>query len=414
MIIDEHREASLRKMKRLATGLLLLMTFVYFISKIYEKKYAWLGFIRASAEAAMVGALADWFAVTALFRYPLGIPLPHTAIIPTNKDKIGESLGNFVETNFLTVEAIEEKLQSFDIAGRGVKWLAHPENNNLIIDEFCTFIPKIFEAATDKDIKHFLDENISLAINSIELTPAAGHFLDLLISNNKHKILFDRALILVNRLFEEYKPVLHRKIKEGSPLLFKLFNGDDKVYQKFVNAIHDTLDQIANNPGHALRKKFDKVTQEYIDKLKSSSEYKLKGEALKKEFIQNPVIQKYINNLRSNVKTAILTNVDNPHSYFRAKIKTAIETVVDGLLNDSKILQRINAWIQGVTVDFIGKHRNEIGSLITEKIKKWDAHTVTHKLELQVGRDLQYIRINGTIIGGFVGLLIYSVSLLIP
>ncbi len=414
MIKDEHRESSLRKMKRLATGLLLLMTFIYFISKIFEKKYAWLGFIRASAEAAMVGALADWFAITALFRYPLGIPLPHTAIIPNNKDKIGESLGNFVQTNFLTVEAIKEKLQSFDIAGRGVKWLAHPENKNLIIDEFYTFIPKIFEATTDKDIKHFLDENISMAINSIELTPAAGHFLDLLTSNNKHQILFDRALILVNRLFEEYKPVLRRKIKEESPLLFKLFNRDDKVYQKFINVIHETLDQIANNPGHELRKKFDKVAQEYIDKLKSSSEYKLKGEALKKEFIKNPVIQKYINNVRSDVKAAILRNVDNQDSYFRIKIKIAIETVVGGLLNDSKILQRINAWIQDVIVNFIGKHRNEIGSLITEKIKKWDAHTVTHKLELQVGRDLQYIRINGTIIGGFVGLLIYSVSLLIP
>jgi uncharacterized membrane-anchored protein YjiN (DUF445 family) len=234
MTEDIRKEASLKKTRRFATSLLLLMVFVFLGAGFFEKNLPWLGYFRAFAEAAIVGALADWFAVTALFRHPLGLKLPHTAIIPTNKDRIGESLGKFVEKNFLTPEAISEKLKSADIAGKAADWLSHPRNTELAANEIGGFLPRFVDALNDDDVRRFIRKNVAAALRSLNLAPLAGDFLGLLTSRNKHQELFDQALVLFSNLFENYKPVLRDRITQESGVLFLLVGGDTKLYEKIV------------------------------------------------------------------------------------------------------------------------------------------------------------------------------------
>ncbi|MBI1910798.1 MAG: DUF445 domain-containing protein [Deltaproteobacteria bacterium] len=421
MTKDDIKRAALKKRKWLATGLLFFVAVVYFISKKLERPYPWLGFLTAFAEAAMVGALADWFAVTALFRHPLGIPrrialrIPlfrHTAIIPENKDRIGEGLGDFVERHFLTPEAIIEKLQQEDIAKRSAEWLADPVNSSLIADELCSFLPKVLEAIDDKDVRKFITGNINSAVKSIDLAPLAGQFLSVVTSGNKHQVLFDEGIKLIRNVFEDYKPQIQRKIADETWWIFKLVNGDVKLYNKVVAIIERTLIQIADDPQHELRTKFNEAAKVFIEKLKTSPDFKAKGEAFKEEFLKHPAAQKYFDNVWEDLKGAILRDVARPGSAVRARIKEALMTIGAGLSKDQAVRAKLNVWIQNALVNTISSHRNAISGLIASRVKKWDARTITEMLELQVGEDLQFIRINGTIVGGFVGLLIYFVSLL--
>jgi len=425
MIKNESKEVSLKKMKRGATGLLLLMVFVYIAAKHGEQTYAWLGYFRAFAEAAMVGAFADWFAVTALFRHPFGVswlrPIPfigpliynHTAIIPNNKDRIGESLGDFVEGHFLTPEAVRERLEAEDIAGRSAAWLANPDNSSFIVDEFCSFLPRILDAIDDKDIRRFIRENITSAVRSIEIAPLAGNFLDTLTSNNKHQALFDEGLRLVNRLFEDYKPDLGRKITDETPWYLEILGVDTAIYNKVVKGIRETLRQVADNPDHELRKRFNEATLLFIENLKSSPAYKARGEAFKEDILLHPAVQQYLENVWVDMKAMVLDDIKKSDSVIRGRLKEAVTAIGRGLLRDEAVRQKINVWIQNAVIYTVSSHRNAISSLISSQVKKWDAKTLTGTLELQIGKDLQYIRINGTLVGGFVGLIIYLLSKLI-
>src|SRR3990172_9067347 len=391
MIKNESKEVSLKKMKRGATGLLLLMVFVYIAAKHGEQTYAWLGYFRAFAEAAMVGAFADWFAVTALFRHPFGVswlrPIPfigpliynHTAIIPNNKDRIGESLGDFVEGHFLTPEAVREMLDAID----------------------------------DKDIRRFIRENITSAVRSIEIAPLAGNFLDTLTSNNKHQALFEEGLRLVNRLFEDYKPDLGRKITDETPWYLEILGVDTAIYNKVVKGIRETLRQVADNPDHELRKRFNEATLLFIENLKSSPAYKARGEAFKEDILLHPAVQQYLENVWVDMKAMVLDDIKKSDSVIRGRLKEAVTAIGRGLLRDEAVRQKINVWIQNAVIYTVSSHRKAISSLISSQVKKWDAKTLTGTLELQIGKDLQYIRINGTLVGGFVGLIIYLLSKLI-
>jgi uncharacterized membrane-anchored protein YjiN (DUF445 family) len=410
MTEDTKKEASLKKSRRFATFLLLLMVLIFFAAGFFEKNLSWLGYFRAFAEAAIVGALADWFAVTALFRHPLGLRLPHTAIIPTNKDRIGESLGKFVEKNFLTPEAISEKLESADIAGKTADWLSHPRNTDLVANEIADFLPRFLDALNDDDVSRFIRRNVAAAVRSLNLAPLAGDFLALLTSRNKHQELFDRALVLLSDLFENYKPALQQRITQESGVLFLLVGGDAKLYQKIVTVVSGTLAEISSDPVHTARKKFDAVMEEFIANLKTSPQYRAKMEEIREEVLGNPAAARYLENIWTDIKESILRDLTDPGSVIRARTRDIIRAVYLGTLTDARIRQRLNHWIQQAVINTVSRHRNEISNIIAEKVKKWDTSTMTRKLELEVGKDLQYIRINGTVIGGLIGLLIHVVS----
>jgi uncharacterized membrane-anchored protein YjiN (DUF445 family) len=410
MTEDEKKEASLKKSRRFATFLLLLMVLIFLAAGFFEKNMPWLGFFRAFAEAAIVGALADWFAVTALFRHPLGLSLPHTAIIPTNKDRIGESLGTFVQKNFLTPEAISEKLRSADIAGKTADWLSHPRNTELVANEIGDFLPRFLDTLNDEDVRLFIRKNAVAAVRAVDLAPLAGDFLGLLTSHNKHRELFDQALVLLSELFERYKPTLQERITQESGIFFLLVGGDTRLYEKIVTVVGQTLAEISSDPGHEIRRKFDVAMEEFIAKLKSSPEYRAKVEGLREELLGNPAVSRYLESVWTDVKESVLRDLADPGSVIRARTKDIIRAIYLGTLTDAHIRHRLNQWIRQAAINTVSRHRNEIGNIIAEKVKKWDTRTMTRKLELEVGKDLQYIRINGTVIGGLIGLLIHVVS----
>lgn len=396
-------------MKRFAAGLLLAMAIVFIAASIGMQSWSWLGYIRAFAEAAMVGALADWFAVTALFRHPLGIPIPHTAIIPNNKDRIGESLGVFVQNNFLSPEILSEKIASWNIAEKIADWLADEHNATLIADKLTTALPDILQTFNDESVNRFIEQNITSRVRAIEVAPLLGNVLTTLTANNKHQELLDAALRLAAELLEENKDAIREKIRQESPWFVPGFV-DNKLYERIIHRAEAVLTEVNSNPQHDLRRKFHRATQEFIDNLRTSPDYKERGENIKEELLNHPIVRQYFARVWTDVKTKILNDVAAPNSPIREHVRTTAMGIGQSLANDHAMQEKLNTWVQQAALSAVSSRRMEIASLISDTVRRWDANTVTRKIELQVGRDLQYIRINGTLVGGLVGLLIYTFS----
>lgn len=410
--LEQYQQKQLTKMQRIASGLLCGMFIVFLAAKFGESNFPELGFVRAFAEAAMVGALADWFAVTALFRRPMGLPIPHTAIIPTNKDRIGESLGLFVQNNFLSPEILTEKLQNFDLASKFADWLASHENSAVLSQKICDALPALLNALSDEDVRNFIEKNISERIRAVEAAPLAGNILATLTSGNRHQQLLDEALKFAGQFLQENKSAIREKITQESPWYIPQFV-DNKLYEKIITKAEETLREVNFDPHHELRRKFTLATQDFVQKLKNSPEYHAKGEEIKEEILSSPIVQQYFGSIWTDIKQKIIADANSPDSALRKHIENALLGFGESLKNDSAIRQKINDWVQSAAVHLISERRGEVGNLIAETVRKWDSATMTRKIELQTGRDLQFIRINGTIVGGLVGLVIYVISRLL-
>jgi uncharacterized membrane-anchored protein YjiN (DUF445 family) len=408
---ETQMRSDLAQMKRLATALLCGMVVVFFVALYFERNFAWLGFVRAFAEAAMVGALADWFAVTALFRHPMNVPIPHTAIIRKNKDRIGASLGNFVENNFLTAEVIAEKLQTMDIPHRVAEWLSAPENAAEIADRITSSVPQLLNALKHDEIQRFLEENIASRVRALEVAPLAGNILSALTAGNRHQFLLDEGLRLAERVLEQNKGFIRSKVEKESPWFVPKFV-DEKIYEKIMTMAEQTLREVNMDSDHELRQKFNVATQTFIHNLRNSDEYKQKVEMLKEDLLENPVVRQYFSSLWTDVKNQIITDVERPESNIRSQIYDSLQSLSNALLEDEAVRRRINTWLQEAILTIVISRKSEITAIISDTVKKWDADTMSDRVELYIGRDLQFIRINGTLVGGLVGLMIYSVSLL--
>lgn len=405
----EERARHLRQMKRFATGLFLLMTLVYTVCLFAEPQVPWLGYMKAFAEAAMVGALADWFAVTALFRHPLGIPVPHTAIIATNKDRIGKSLGNFVENNFLTAEILRTKLESLNVLDKLSGWIAQPENSGMLADKIVNLIPAALETFNHEEVQQFLEHNLSERMRSIKIAPLAGNVLAALTVNNRHQGLLNEALSLAANVIEENKDLIRTKIRDESPWFVPGFV-DDKIYEKILQRTQETLREMKYNPEHELRRKFHQATQEFIHNLRTSPEYADRAEQMKEEFLQHPVVQQYTSSLWVDIKNRLLADVEKPDSVIRAHLQNIFQRMGATLQQDEGMRQKANEWLHTTFMGIVESRKHDIAALIAETVERWDGKTMSERIELQVGRDLQFIRINGTLVGGLVGLLIYIIS----
>ncbi len=411
LINEPAMRRDLARMKQLATALLLVMVCLFAVALYLERDFAWAGFLRAFAEAAMVGALADWFAVTALFRHPMGVPIPHTAIIRRNKDRIGASLGNFVENNFLTPEVIASKLETMDIPHRVADWLAQPENAEEIAHRITAVIPEFLNALRHDDVQRFLEENIAARVRALEVAPLAGNLLSALTANNRHQFLLDEGLKLAERILNDNKDFIRRKIEEETPWYVPKFV-DNRIYDIIITKAEQTLREVNLDNDHELRQKFNIATQDFILNLRHSDDYKQKVESLKEDLLENPVVRQYFSSLWGDVKYRIIADAERPDSNIRTQINTSLLSLSNALLNDEDVRNRINTWLQQVLLSIIINRKSEITAIISDTVKKWDADTMSDRVELYIGRDLQFIRINGTLVGGTVGLVIHIIALL--
>lgn len=400
-------------MKRLATALLAAMAGIDIVSRMFEPRYPVLGFVRASAEAAMVGGIADWFAVTALFRHPLHLPLPHTAIIPRNKDRIGENLAKFVETNFLAPEIIASKLERVDFAIQAANWLAVPERGRQIAQWTLGFLPSLLAAIDDDDVRRFIHDNVAQRVRDIDTPLVVSTIAETLLEDNRHQAVVTELLEQLGRLFEEHKPLIRQRVRDSTAWIWKKLSIDEKVSDNLIAVVDDTLKELSENPDHAWRAGFDEAIRHFVAQLRTSPDYLAKWEALKHRFVEHPALKAYLATIWRDIKTSIEQDAAAPRSYIKTRIEDAIAGIAKGLLEDAAMREKLNAWLRETMLVVVAGQRHAIARLISETVHHWDAATVTQKIELEVGRDLQFVRINGTVIGGIVGLLLHAIDVLL-
>ena len=408
---EAFRQAELDKMKRRATALFWLVTAIFVVARIFENHYPWLGFVRATAEAAMVGAIADWFAVTALFRHPLNLKIPHTAIIPNRKDRIAQNFGIFVQSNFLSEEVIAGRLRSMNLAGRMAHWLSQPENGRQIARHVAVSLAAITQVVKDEDVQEMIERGVVARLRSIRIAPLLANGLSLLTSDNRHQDLLYRTLKLLADFLKENKGAILKKIDRETPWWLPP-SVDEAIYQKFVSMIDETLQNVSANPNHLLYQKFDEQIQRFVENLKNSPDIPAREEALKEELLQHPIVQEFSASLWLDLKTSLLEHSSNPNAEIQASIQQGLTKFGETLLHDAALRHKVNAWSEEIARYLIRAYGDEIGQLIAQTIRNWDTEATSRKIELNIGRDLQFIRINGTLVGGLVGLAIYCLSLL--
>ncbi len=409
-MIDPHAElktARLRYMQRLATALLIAMLILLILSASFKSAYPWLQWVQAFAAAATVGAIADWFAVVALFHHPLGLPFPHTAIIPANKDRIGASLGHFVEHNFLTPENVIREMERRNLTLAAADWLADRSNVDKVAAGVCSLIPAALNTLGDQDFRRFVDRAVAPQLRKLNVARIAGDILTVLTAGGRHQALLDRALHAGEGWLIANQEMIKAKFGMASKFTPGLL--DTYIVNKFVAGIVALLHEVASDSDHPIRRQFDAYTQEFIHQLKTSADYREQAEVLKREFLTHLEREDYYGRVWGDIKQRILADLADDDSLLRAHIAEALAGLASGLRADYPLQARLNAWLLQATEALLLRHAHQVSRLITEVVKGWDARDVGRKMELEIGKDLQYIRISGTLVGGTVGLLLHAI-----
>lgn len=409
---DLARRDSLRRMKALATSLLIIAALVFVVAKINEENGTWVGYIRAVAEAAMVGAIADWFAVTALFRHPLGLPIPHTAIIPKRKDDIGKSLGDFVESNFLTADVIDQRLRGAEIGRRAGEWLADGAHAQRAAGAMSDVLRGALEVLDDAEIQRGLEQVVQSRIDSVDAAPLLGKVLDATIVGGHHQRLLDAVLVGVARFIREDRATLQKLTYQASPRWVP--EGiDNRVLDKASAAVLRLVDAISSSPNHEARRAFDEQARALATRLHDDPALAAKGDELKAELLAHPEVRSWIDSLWSEAKRALLAAGDDEHSELRRRVTRSLRQFGERLAGDPELQAKVDAWVSQAAAHLVSNYRTEVSDIISSTVEKWDADATSNKIELQVGRDLQFIRINGTVVGGIAGFVIHAVGQLL-
>ncbi len=411
---ESEKQRRLDEMKRRATGLLVGAVVLYVLTLWLEPRYPWIAYVRAMAEAAMVGGLADWFAVTALFRHPLGIPIPHTAIIPSRKDRVARTLGAFVQTNFLTRSVVEARLANARVGERIATWIAKPENARLIARQAATALASGAQVLRDEDIQEMIGHSLHDRIRRTQIAPIAGKLLGVVTEGNRHQELLDEAVGLIARFVEQNHDLIRVRVQQESKWWIPA-SVDEKIFQKIVTSIERTLIEIRDDPLHPLRARFDTSLRTFVENLQHSPETLARAEEIKQDLLDAEAVQRFSASLWVDAKAALLRFADNASAAGRegGTMERALTSFGQAMLEDPALVRKVDEVVIDVVAYLVERYQREIADLITHTVQNWDAEVTTRRIELAIGRDLQYIRINGTIVGALAGLLIYTITQLV-
>jgi uncharacterized membrane-anchored protein YjiN (DUF445 family) len=402
---EAEKVADLRRMKRWATSLLGLATAIFAVALALEGRYPWLAWVRATAEAAMVGGLADWFAVTAIFRHPLGIPIPHTAIIPTRKARIAQILANFFEKNFFSADMVAERLRGIGLTERAGAWLADPANSRRISVQVAKALASAADAVPDAAARAFVDRSILGRLRAIPAAPVAALALETVTADARHQDLLDAVLKILGSVVENNEGLIRERIRKESPWWVPGMV-DGALQDKVVGAIERTIADVAEHDDHPLRQQFDEALRNFIDRLKTSPATIARAEQIKDDLLRHPAIEGLSASLWEDVREALHRFADNAETTPPAELERAVQALGERLLQDEALRDRVDDAIARTVAVFADRHRGQVGQLIIDTVERWDGDETARRLELQVGRDLQYVRINGTLVGGLVGLVL--------
>ncbi|MEU8589812.1 DUF445 domain-containing protein [Streptomyces sp. NPDC048664] len=408
---DEEKRRGVRRMKGMATGLLLLVALVYVLATSARNSGAgpWAGYVAAAAEAGMVGALADWFAVTALFRHPLGLPIPHTAIIPHKKDQLGVSLGEFVGENFLSQEVVRQRLRSVGIAARLGAWLAEPRNADRVTAELATAVRGALTVLRDSDVKAVVGEAVTRRAEAQEIAPGLGKLLERIVGDGGHRRVVDLLCVRAHDWLVLHDDQVMAAVQGGAPGWTPRFV-DKRVGERIYKELLRFVTEMRDAPGHPARGALDRFLVDFASDLQSDTDTRARVERLKGEVLGRGEVQDLIASAWTAVRSMIVSAAEDERSELRLRVRASLMSLGARMATEPKAQAKVDTWVEGVAVHVVTTYRREITSLITDTVASWDAGHTTRKIEAHIGRDLQFIRINGTVVGSLAGLLIYTVS----
>ncbi|WP_055555515.1 DUF445 domain-containing protein [Streptomyces sp. NBRC 110028] len=409
--LDEERRRGVRRMKAIATGMLLAVALVYAVAKWAQNSGAggWSGYVAAAAEAGMVGALADWFAVTALFRRPMGLPIPHTAIIPTKKDQLGATLGDFVGENFLSGDVVRMRLRAVGIGGRLGTWLAEPAHADRVTDELATALRGALTVLRDSDVQAVVGEAITRRADAQEIAPGLGKLLERIVADGGHRRAVDLVCVHAHDWLVEHNESVMGAVTGGAPGWTPRFvdrKVGERVYRELLRFVREMRDM----PDHPARGAVDRFLSDFAGDLQSDTGTRDRVERLKGEVLGRGEVQDLIASTWASVRSMIVAAAEDERSELRLRARTAILSLGTRMVTDPTMRGKIDGWLEDAAVYVVTTYRNEITSLITETVAGWDAEHTSRKIEAHIGRDLQFIRINGTVVGALAGLVIHTLS----
>jgi uncharacterized membrane-anchored protein YjiN (DUF445 family) len=395
-------------MKVVATGLLVVMAGVFVAARMLELQYPWLGYVKSFAEAAMVGGLADWFAVTALFRHPLGLPIPHTAIIPRNKDRIGEALARFLQENFLIPRVVARRMGKLDVAGATGRFLQTPAGQATRIRAGASrLIADIFESLDDERLGGIVKTAISTRLRNSEISPLLGHALASAINEDRHVPMLEATIRWSARTLQANEPLIRDMVKKKANWALKLAGLDAKLADAIINGLKKLTVEMSTDPAHPVRVKVEEALVQLANDLQTKPETRERVEAIKEQLLDNQSVNLWLDTLWQKGREAIVKAARNPDAVLAGKMGEILKSMGTTLERDARIRIAINRFARRAVVGMAASYGSSIVKLVSETVRGWDARTVTNRLEAAVGRDLQYIRINGTLVGGLVGLILH-------
>lgn len=411
---DDAKRRDLRKMKAVATGFLVFATAVYLVCRWQESQGAgaWVGYVRAASEAGMVGALADWFAVTALFRHPLGLPIPHTAIIKRKKDQLGASLSSFVGQNFLAPDVVSAKVEAAEIPLRLGTWMAQPKHAARVAAETATILGGFVEILRDEDVQQIIDSTLVRRLAEPQWGPPIGRVLGELLRENRQLPILDLLAERAHQWALGSQETIDRIVSRDSPAWSPKFV-DAMLGEKIHRELVEFTWKVRSNPEHEVRQAANRFLVDFADDLQNDPATMEKAEKIKAEIMGREEVTGLAAATWKVAKRLIMESVDDPDSTLRTKVAENVVRFGERLRDDDELRTKVDGWVLAGTRYVVVHYTDEITAIISDTVERWDAEEASKKIELQVGRDLQFIRINGTVVGAIAGLLIYTFSTLL-
>lgn len=409
---DAERARSLRRVKLAATVLLVTTAALFVVARHFEPMHWSWGYVAAFAAAATVGGLADWYAVVALFRRPLGLPFPHTEIVPRNHHRIAENLGEFIETNFLAPEPVEARLREVDFAALVAEWLSDRTRSAALAGFLVRLVPQALAAVEQSGLKGFLGKRAMAELERIELAPLAAGLLSAVTEKGRHQRVLDELLVALEKVLadEETLSALREKIRQELPALFNLYRADAYLLRKIVASTTAFIKEARGDADHPLRKEFNGFVTTFIERLRTSEDFARRAERLKRDLLARPEIATMAEGAWESVRSFLEQDSRAGNSQVCRQLEAMLVDVGSQLARDPAIRAEINRGMVRLLSDFVQGQKSGVGRFIADQVKSWDIDVLIGRIELTVGRDLQFIRFNGAMVGGVAGLALHALE----
>ena len=408
---DEEKKIQLRKYKTFATGLFVLMAVIFVVMTILEKKNPahWIGYIRAFSEAAMVGALADWFAVTALFNYPLGLKIPHTNLIENSKERIGDNLGNFVVSNFLSPQNIRPYIQKLKISHFAGEWLSKQRNQENLVKELSNIVLDILHKLDDTAVVNFIGHKAREMSDDLKINQIVGTGIEYVLNKQDHQKIITNLAKQIKDYVIANRDIVQERVQKESYFLIPKFV-DNSIAEKITNGLSTFFEEVENDDSHSLRTEITQKLYVFSHEIQSDEKWEDEFRSIKNDFLNEEKLQQYSKDIWDSIKKSLSKELEEEHSALKNYIKKNLTELSQNLKDDENFQNKIDHWVRVTAYKYILKNTHQAANLISSTVGNWQGRDLSRKLELEVGKDLQFIRVNGTLVGGLVGLIIYTVA----